>query len=439
MKAKFALLLLPAFMALTSCGFKPAVNDRTLLEDTTAHSKVFGNRDVFGGQLAIKKRAGGEAITEPKIGYQISYNSSTDKLAIRFVAALKEFNVRAYWRRGVAASTGSTLQNKKFSDATQESEQYYVSLSDGNKTITAGVDEYAGYAGFVVYTIHNIPYSSNENVYVAAYVNLVGDAEGDTSDTHNNSKGLAVKIEKKDNYTSANAFAFNPTTKAHFLQGTVEGTLRSGDTLLYATEHDSGDNVASYSNLHLLKTDSFGSFYYKQDETFEYFGHKSYFEHSKDIFRETGLSGYSAPFKEGYYDIYVSRGQMNKIYYNVRSTSGSPSLFFHPGVWEADGAEFAIYMWGDGVSAKWAKLESKEIVRGKSVYKYDLDTSTYSGFKFTRMKGGTAVNDYSFSNPPCWDQINSDVATSQLTSYPYNMVKITSSSTYSWWHYWDFE
>ena len=385
MKAKFALLLLPAFMALTSCGFKPAVNDRTLLEDTTAHSDIFGNHDVVGGQLAIKKRAGGEAITEPKIGYQISYNSSTDKLAIRFVAALKEFNVRAYWRRGVASSDGTTLQNKNFSDTTRESEQYYLSLSDGHKTITAGADEYAGYAGFVVYTIHNIPYSSNENVYVAAYVNLVGDAEGDTSDTHNNSKGLAVKIEKKDNYTSANAFAFNPTVTSHFLQGTINGTLRSGDTLFYQTGGEEGTNFCSYTGLHLLKTDSFGSFYYKQDNIFQYFGHKTYFDvaDTKNSFRESSLSGYSTPFFEGDYNLYVSSGYGNHIYISSSNLvdTAHPTIYLHPGVWAAGVEEFAIYMWGDGGNA-WADMTKVGNIRGVDIYSYDgFDTSKYSSYK----------------------------------------------------------
>ena len=317
MKKKFALLLLPALMALSSCGAaaQPAP-EKTFLEDTTAQSEIFGGNDVVGGDLQVKNRAKGEAISVPKIGYQIQYKSEGDKLAIRFVAAIKEFNVKAYWRRGVAGPDGNELRSKSFANTGREVTKYYTSLSDGNTTITAGSGDYEDYAGFVVYSIYNIPYTENKNVYVAAYVNLIGDEDGD-SEVQSNSKALAVKIEKKTNYESNNVFAFNATmTDMHFLEGTINGTVFDGGTNgLYERSDPSrkGNNNAWYENITLKAGDSFGSFYYDHDRIFQYFGYTVYFDSTSD-FDESTLSGFASPKKEGKYNLYISKDNANHVY-----------------------------------------------------------------------------------------------------------------------------
>ena len=306
-------------MALSSCNAaaQPAP-EKTFLEDATAQSEIFGNRDVFGGELQIKNRAKGEAITAPKIGYQIRYTSEGDKLAIRFIAAIKEFNVKAYWRRGIAGADGTELRSKSFNDDGKEVTKYYTSLSDGNTTITAGSGDFVGYEGFVVYSIYNIPYDANKDAYVAAYVNLVGDEDGD-SEVHNNSKALAVKIEKKSNYASNNVFTFDPTiSNKHFLEGTINGTLYDGGANgLYEQSGGTPDgNHAWYEKVPLLPSDSFGSFYYDHDRIFQYCGYSTYFDNVTAKFDESSLSGFASPKKEGKYDIYVSSNALtdNHIY-----------------------------------------------------------------------------------------------------------------------------
>ena len=136
MKTKFALLFLPALMALSSCGAAAQpVTNKTMLEDTTAHSEIFGNRDVVGGKLGIRNRAKNEAISAPDIGYQINYNGTAGTIAIRFVAAIKDLNVKAYWRRGVAGADGTELRSKSFHDDGKPVTNYYISLSDGKNCV----------------------------------------------------------------------------------------------------------------------------------------------------------------------------------------------------------------------------------------------------------------------------------------------------------------
>ena len=260
MKMKLALLFLPALMALTSCGAaaKPAA-DNAFLEDTTAQSEVFGGRDVLGGELQIRGRAKNDPISKPLIGYQQHYEDG--KLAIRFVAAIKDLNVKAYWRRGIAAPDGSVARDKGFDDDGQQVTKYYTSLSDGVNTITAGEKDtdYEDYVGFVVYTLKNIPYEDNKDSYVAAYLNLVGDEDGDSS-VHSNSDALAVRIEKQTNYISKDTFIFDPTVSGYFLIGKINGNVFDGRGVngLYRQSGStpSADN-AWYENVHLSKTDYF--------------------------------------------------------------------------------------------------------------------------------------------------------------------------------------
>ena len=121
---------------------------------------------------------------------------------------------------------------------------------------------------------------------------------------------LAVKIEMEDDFTSANAFTFSSTETHHFLQGKIEG---NDETLLTATEYDSGDNVATYRELNLLTTDSFGSFYYAPT-IFQYFGYDGFVKDTATAFFEgASLSGYNKPRFNGDYSISVSRSPLNKI------------------------------------------------------------------------------------------------------------------------------
>ena len=316
MKKKYLLAVLPAVMVLASCGMRPATNNKAFVEDTLAHEEVFGGVDNAIDLRVRREGAALTAISQPKIGYQIHFEDDT--LAIRFVAAIKETNVKAYWRRGVAAADGSEARSKSFNDTAQPATKYYVSLTDGDSTIEAGVaGDYADYVGFVVYTIRGIPYSANENTYVAAYLNLVGDED---PSIHNNSMALAVKVEKETNYKSKNVFAFNPTVSdMHFLEGTIGGSVFDGGTNgLYERSDPSrkgDDNNAWYENIQLRAGDSFGSFYYDHDRIFQYFGYSKYFDTAVSDFNEsTSLSGFASPKKEGKYNLYISQGNSNHVY-----------------------------------------------------------------------------------------------------------------------------
>ena len=452
MKTKFALLFLPALMALSSCGAAKTVVEKTFLEDTTAHSEIFGNQDVLGGQLQIKKRDVGAEIASPKIGYQIKYQDS--KLAIRFVAAVKDLNVKAYWRRGVAGSDGTQLQSKSFGDDTQQAFKYYTSVSDGTNTLTAGVTEgYEDYVGFVVYSIYNIPYSANKNAYVAAYLNLVGDENNgvDYKDVHSHSRGLAVRIERlsedeenPNSKKSKDVFAFDPTMNKHFLAGTINNTVFDGGAngLYEESAGTPGGNHAWYENVSLKKTDSFGSFYYDQDRIFQYFVHESYFDRSdaKNTFRESNMDGFNSPFLDGQYDIYISNGSSNKsdenhVFPNTDSTTGSPRVYFYPGFWDNQtAADYAIYAWGEGVPTIWSKLVNTEVVNGKTIYVYDLDFSSYDGLKFTRMEQGTAEGDYNWNDPPCYNQTN-NWSTEWLLDNPYYAIQSNDWNNSTQYHF----
>lgn len=393
MKMKFALLLLPALMALSSCGAAAQpVAEKTFLEDTTAHSEIFGGNDVVGGQLQIKNRAKNEPISAPKIGYQIRYTSEGDKLAIRFVAAIKEFNVKAYWRRGVAGANGNDLQSKSFANAAREVTKYYTSLSDGNTTITAGEGDFADYTGFVVYSIYNIPYTENEDAYVAAYVNLVGDEDGD-SEIHNNSQGLAVKIEKKSAYESNNVFTFDPTVTGHFLEGTIGGVLYNGGANgLYRESAGTPDgNEAWYEKVRLNPSDSFGSFYYEHDTTFQYCGYDMYFDNA-DCFNESSLSGFASPKKEGKYNLYVSTSTFNHIFddrfYEVTFYANTTDM----DAW-GDVSGYFIHAFNGGTSYTGEFGVSKMSLVTEHHYSFVLemaDGNTITGVIFGGYQGGDA-------------------------------------------------
>lgn len=439
MKTKFALLFLPALMALSSCGAasKPVAN-KTILEDTTAHSEIFGNRDVVGGKLGIRNRDKGEAISEPKIGYQIQYDSGTDMLAIRFVAAIKDLNVKAYWRRGVAGADGSELRNKSFANSSREVSNYYLSLSDGNTTITAGAEgDYADYVGFVVYSIYNIPYTANKNAYVAAYVNLVGDEDGD-SNVHNNSKALAVRIEKDTDYTSKNVFAFDPTVSGHFLEGTINGVLYDGgENGLYRESNpaNKGDNNAWYEKVPLKTTDCFGAFYYSHDSSFEFFGNKVFFDTAVDYIKESELlTGYnSAKTYDGYYTLYVSSGNANHFYPTLAGYQ-APLYFYGGGndFWDGQIAvsAYKVYLWGTGGTTD-EILSETATIDGKTVYEITkFDAAKYQNIKIDRCNKDNLSE--------VWDSTGNQEGFYNyvLSNGPYNYFKVTGwNNSVGWGSY----
>ena len=327
MKKKLLLAVLPALLVLSGCKSPySAAATKVFEEDTIAHEEIFGEAeeiDYFGKKEPLYRNPG-EAITAPKIGYQIRYADS--KLAIRFVAAINDLNVKAYWKRGVAAPDGTEVAS--FSDEGQQVTKYYRTITDGPSTITAGVAPYVGYTGFVVYTIYNIPYSTVKDNYVAAYLSLVGDEDGEDNGaggTYNvkiNSSALAVSIERKTETVGEtelkNVFAIDPASTGYFLEGTINGVERDGSdnsthSLLRATASDVSFVNAEYVDVAFQASDSFGSFYYSPT-SFKFFGNTAF--GASDYFDEASLAEFSSPKVAGTKTLYVfgsSAGAENHI------------------------------------------------------------------------------------------------------------------------------
>lgn len=332
MNKKLLLVTLPVLLAMTGCQSarvnnqlvnKALVSD--MVEDTLAHEEVFGGvEDTHIFKANPAKATVGEPTV--KIGCQIQFNdkntqsTADDTISIRFLAALSDGSVTAVWHRGLAQPNGyegaepdptnhSGVWKYKFTDSTETttSSKKYDALNNGNVRIAAGEEgEYEDYQCFVIYTLMNIPYEQFKDSYLAAYVSL----------GNNNSKALAVKIEKDGDYPK-NSFSFDPNVTGHFLQGTINGSKQ----LIYATEHESGGNYASYSNLSLKTTDSFGSFYYSKDSNFQFFGYNDFVQNTANLyFGASSLSGYNKPKFDGTFSVYISSSNPNKVYGSTTKT-----------------------------------------------------------------------------------------------------------------------
>lgn len=425
MNKKLLLLTLPAIMVLSSCtALKANVKGNILMaEDNLAHEEIFGEA-VEAGELGLKLAAPYklDALTSDfvKMGYQIAYKSADDTLSIRFVAAVKDAGVTAFWHRGIAQPNGYegaevTTGNWKFkfeeytTDTTgKESTKLYSSLTDGTNTLSAGptgTEGWTQYAGFAIYTVTGIPYTTYKDSYFAAYVNL---ADASSPSNKIKSQALAVKIEK-DGTASKNKFFFDPNTYGHFLEGTINDALYDGGANgLYRESANIPDgNYAWYENVPLKTTDSFGSFYYGIDNQskhhFQFFGAHDFFAESAGFFEKASLSGYCKPILQGSYDLKISAGNANHVYTEAKSYAKSldaikseyPDLYLVPGVWETNDpvARFAVNLFGG--TGTWVSM-AKETVNGKVVYKCTLDASalTNTSIIFCRMNGGTVENNW---------------------------------------------
>lgn len=323
MKKRFLFALLPATMALAAClGIQSSQKQANLmLEDTVAHEEVFGAADEIGDLRVpgMNPRRIAFAADFIKMGYQIHFDdkddadASNDVIHIRFVAAIKDRNVLAYWHRGFAqpngyegANTeGETWRFKLNDGVVNESKKIYETLTDGGTPITAGVEgEYAAYEGFIIYSLLNIPYEAYKDSYLGAYVEVV-----DPEDAENTQKSqfVAVKVEKQTAYTSKNAFAVpNTYLGKHFLQGRINGSMQT--VLEDESTLDSASNYASYKDKALLADDYFGS-YYLSTEHFQFFGHDTFFTESADLFDESDvLAGYVSPKAAGTHTLFLSSG-----------------------------------------------------------------------------------------------------------------------------------
>ncbi len=429
MNKKLFLLALPAFLVLSSCNGlnnKPAQKGVEYFKESLVNEEAFGAAEEID-DLGLKRSTPLKLNTLTsdfvKIGYQIKFNNNNtpddpgdDLLSVRFVAALKNAGVTAFWKRGLAQPNGyegaapdGEHWKFKFSEDAKESKKIYSSLTDGENIITAGVGDYVGYVGFVIYTLTNIPYSSYSDAYLAAYVTLT-----DLSNPENSikSKGLALFLEKNpDEARLTNEFCFDPSMTAHFLEGKIGGIMRDGsddDAHKLICEDkvtvNSGENYASFTGVNLIADyigdpedpsdpdvpgDSFGAFYYSP-EHFQFFGNDGFFRKSRGFFKvSSDLFQHASPVASGDYNLYIKNktdeSEENFVYAYANSYVEEPTdLYFMPGVWESDNADIVLHCWGPA-EATWIRKTEILSDHGVNIYHFVIDPALYNSFIFVRM------------------------------------------------------
>ena len=466
MNKKLLILTLPALMVLSGCnplssyaaaGTKVGKQDDVLAssmkEDTVAYEE---DAHVFLKTVPLK--APTLDASSVKIGYQIQFNEnedddgSDDTISIRFVAALKDRDVTAFWHRGLAQSNGyegaevtTGVWKYKFNDGTtHESSVFYDALNNGGDRVVAGEGDFVGYECFAIYTLMNIPYNYYDDSYLAAYVTLTG------ANTIN-SQGLAVRIER-DGDASADRFYFNPDVTGHFLAGTINNVVRDGSDdsthkLLREDETtvSSGENYASFSNIGLLNTDLFGAFYFSPTN-FQFFGYDSFFSKSHGFFNGSGtLRGYAAIIESGNYNLYMKNksnpSEENFVYAYANSyVNEQTNIWFYPNVWQTGGEDFRMYCWKEGAPSTktWVAPAdtSPTLPNGKNMYRFVFDPDTYDSFKFVRMRPGRDIDDWndgehSGDNARVWNESSNHVYNFIHTDGAASLFKINDWNTNS--------
>lgn len=428
MKKKLLLIALPALMVLSGCANvqkeQPKAEEQPAIqfeEDTVAHEEIFGEA-VEAKQPTIKRMSELDDESAYKIGYQIHYDEGTDKLSIRFIAAIKTTYQSMVWTRGLANGGGSEtipLDNKQNKDGTTTlaSTVIYENLSNGGEDpMVANTGIYAGYTGFIVYSLTNIPYTANKDSYLAAYLTL--DPNTSVDDDEIVTSVCAVKIERdsEDLSKSAYAFKFPVSTNNYFLSGKINGgavNCRLGDA-------NPGGNFAKYENLPLAEGDYFGSFLF-DGSSFKYFGYDTYFDYSRGYFNESSKNdGFATPYYPGTYNLYLSHddGRYWHIFTSVVSMpTETVTLYLKvtDEIWGNANAIFSVYAFGGSAGEEWFDLEA---VPGKNgLYrKTGFNILTHSKFIFCRMDPNTGSGEgwYNPGGHKIWNQTN-DLLVSRFT------------------------
>ena len=403
MKNKIFLLALPVLMALSGCsGVNASPKADLMVEDTLAHEEIFGSVEE-GGYLGLKgpnKLVFNSSFV--KMGYQINYDNknnaddSDDTIAIRFIAAIKNAGVKAYWHRGFAQSNGweganisgnwkYKLEDNVYDDGYNvQSKKIYTSLTDGSNIITADSGIYSGYQGFVIYTLRGIPYQTYKDAYLGVYLelqDLSNESEPMKSDFY------AVKVEKDTAYTSKNAFSIDSAAynNKYFLQGTmhIDADHQEDVTnLLVLDDTPTGDNVAQKAGVYFAANDSFGAFRFKYDH-FQCFGYNQFRQCVPFTERISG-SNYCKVPSAGSHSIYIN--DSDEVHVVVPDKSNG-TLYLNPSEgWRAEKAWFAIYAFGASGDT-WYAMET--LNGSDTLYvAYDVDLGTYPNIIFCRMYSG---------------------------------------------------
>ena len=142
MKKKFLLGMIPALLALSSCGFAKAEAEprvKEYLEDTLAHEEIFGEVEE---QPVIRepRRAVDPGYPAPAVGLQYDTTSNPGYTHLRFTAAIRiEDGEMAYtnavWHRTMFKPDGTV----KKEEVSFPSAKAYTSLNDGGASNTTQI------------------------------------------------------------------------------------------------------------------------------------------------------------------------------------------------------------------------------------------------------------------------------------------------------------
>ena len=265
MNKKLLLLVIPAFMALSSCTYMEhatVAKNFVFIEDNLAHEEIFGEAEVGGP--AVKRMPVVDNKANYKVGYQIHFDdkgdadASNDEISIRFIAAINAEYTQMRWSRGVTDGAGQ--ESRPFSDHRYDealdkdvyfdSKVVYTHLANGagNDEMTAGEDPFNDYTGFIIYSVLGIPYEANKDSYLGVTLKLTP-AEGEAVQTD----FYAVKIKKNaGGDASADAFSFSKNKSGFFLAGTISGRTRT----VNSDSSFKGDNPAAFDT-DFVANDSF--------------------------------------------------------------------------------------------------------------------------------------------------------------------------------------
>ena len=181
-----------AFVAMAPVAYKLSKNNDNQIEEekvdfdesTDACDELFSNglESIKAGKL--KKAEQEDEILEPQIGRQVAVDSTTGKIAIRFVAAISSLNVDATWTKALYNPDG-TVSNKITAgevEATTAYRRLAYYENDELKYLDASQEVYDGYpAGsykyFVTYTLKISNPSLYENYTIDVSLKLTTNTE----------------------------------------------------------------------------------------------------------------------------------------------------------------------------------------------------------------------------------------------------------------------
>lgn len=244
MKKKLLLIALPALMVMSACSrINYPVEQKgqpAFTEDTLAHEEQFGEAKMAKSQ-APRKMGIVDEKTHFKVGYQIHFDDkgdaddSNDVMSIRFVAAIdSDSYTKMLWSRGLTGPSGTeklTFSSNSSAPGYPElvSTVVYPSLSSGgtDEMVAGGEDPtnpYKDFAGFIVYSITDIPYEDYKDYYLGVSLTLTPAAGEDI-----HTDFYAVKVKKYNDISSDYTFSFPYNKTGFFLAGDFGGDYGTKD------------------------------------------------------------------------------------------------------------------------------------------------------------------------------------------------------------------